>query len=348
MASLRADILIIGAGVIGLTTAIRLAERARLAKQARPYERDLRIMIYRSQGPDTTSSYAAGAIFDPYMAEHKNDDLRDKRAEATRREFENLHSEGHVWARLLEGIEASRTPLSPPKWAPQLPRYRPCSRAELPPGFRSGWRYQSPLIEMPPFLDWLEQRLRSLGVKIEKRELKDLDQGFADADIVVNCTGIGARTLVPDNEVRPIRGQLVAVPNPGIREFFVEHVRDSYIGDTTYVLPHGDTLLLGGSAELGVSDLRWNSDAEEAIMRRCRAAFPVLAHVDPIDDFRRVGIRPHRETVRLEHEDFGERHLVHNYGHGGSGVSLSWGCADEVADIVADIHKKPRLSAPTP
>ncbi|WP_250037433.1 FAD-dependent oxidoreductase [Paractinoplanes maris] len=340
MASLRADVLIIGAGVIGLTTAVRLAERARLAK------RDLRIVIYKGQAAGQTSSYAAGAIFDPYMAEHKNNAVRDEWAAATRQRFEALHRQRFSWARLLKGIEASRTPLPTPPWAPALPGYRRCAQADLPRGFDSGWHYLSPLIEMPSFLRWLERRLRKLSVTIEDRRLSNLKQGFLDAGIVVNCTGIGARTLVPDDEVRPIRGQLVVVRNPGIHEFFVEHVPDPYIGDTTYVLPHGDFLLLGGSAEQGVSDLRWDTDVEEAILRRCREAFPVLATVSPIKERRRIGIRPHRPTVRLEHEDFGDRHIVHNYGHGGSGVSLSWGCADEVARIIDDIHEKARLSVP--
>lgn len=326
--------MIIGAGVIGLTTGVRLAERG------------LRVLIYKSHDSNRTSSYAAGAIFDPYMAEHRDRKLRDAWALATRQEFERLHAEPEPWARLLGGVEASRRSMTPPEWALELPGYQPCANVDLPPGFASGWRYRTPLIEMPRFIEWLETRLSALKAKIEYRRLTDLRSGFDEADIVVNCTGIGAGRLVPDDEVRPIRGQLVAVPNPGIHEFFVEHVPDPYIGDTTYVLPHDDVLLLGGSAELGTSDLTWDHDVERAILSRCRDAFPALAGLKPIEELRRIGIRPHRPTVRLDHEDFGDRHIVHNYGHGGSGVSLSWGCADEVAKIVAVIREKAGLLTP--
>jgi D-amino-acid oxidase len=41
-----------------------------------------------------------------------------------------------------------------------------------------------------------------------------------------------------------------------------------------------------------------------------------------------VGIRPGRPRVRLERVDSGSRAIVHNYGHAGNGVMLSWGCAD--------------------
>jgi D-amino-acid oxidase len=69
---------------------------------------------------------------------------------------------------------------------------------------------------------------------------------------VVNCTGIGARELVPDPEVEPIRGQLVAVRNPGVTEFFAEHTEE--LEEMTYLLPQGDVLLLGGSADKGQCD----------------------------------------------------------------------------------------------
>ncbi|MCY1144553.1 FAD-dependent oxidoreductase [Actinoplanes sp. Pm04-4] len=329
MVSTRADVLVVGAGVIGLTTALRLARRG------------LDVMIWTSRETTETCSFAAGAIFDPYMAEHRQ---RDEWAAATRREFERLHDEGHAWARQLHGVEASRVPASAPAWALDLPDYRECGLGELPPGFVSGWRYRSLLIEMPPYLAWLGHQLRDHGVDTRIRTVESLRAGFAEADIVVNCTGIGAHRLDPgETQMQPIRGQLVVLPNPGIGEFFVEHVPDPYLGETTYVLPQGDRLLLGGSAEKGVSAGQPDPEVSRRILERCRAVLPQLAGIRPIGE--RVGIRPHRATVRLEHEDFGDHHVVHNYGHGGSGVSLSWGCADAVAEIVADIIEKSRPAA---
>jgi D-amino-acid oxidase len=71
------------------------------------------------------------------------------------------------------------------------------------------------------------------------------------------------------------------------------------------------------------------------------AALPRLAPLAPIRfDPRQlmrttVCLRPFRPAgPRVEAERFGEKTVVHNYGHGGSGWSLSWGCADVVAGIV--------------
>jgi D-amino-acid oxidase len=163
--------------------------------------------------------------------------------------------------------------------------------------------------------------------------LQTLDDGFADAAIVVNCSGVGARELVPDPEVQPVRGQLVAVRNPGVHEFFAEHTDE--LGEMTYLLPQGDVLLLGGSAEKGEVDPVPDADIAAAIVRRCAEVFPAIAGVELLGH--RTGIRPQRPRIRLEHIDLGDRHIVHNYGHSGAGVSLSWGCADDVTELVLAI-----------
>jgi D-amino-acid oxidase len=82
----------------------------------------------------------------------------------------------------------------------------------------------------------------------------------------------------------------------------------------------------------------WNTEPVPAvaarILRDCAAIEPrvngarVLGH--------RVGLRPFRPQVRLEAEPPGRGPLVvHNYGHGGAGVTLSWGCAREAAGLAA-------------
>lgn len=72
----------------------------------------------------------------------------------------------------------------------------------------------------------------------------------------------------------------------------------------------------------------------EAIVRRCAALRPEIAGARIIDH--RVGLRPTREAVRLERELLPTgRVLVHNYGHGGAGVTVAWGCAREAAELAS-------------
>lgn len=110
---------------------------------------------------------------------------------------------------------------------------------------------------------------------------------MAQAATVVNCTGIGARELVPDAGVRPVRGQLVLVENPGIEEWFTEADPDS--DATTYFFPQPGRLILGGTA--GTDD--WNAAPDprtaEEIVARCARIRPEIAGARILGH--RVGLR---------------------------------------------------------
>jgi D-amino-acid oxidase len=320
MTSDRPDVLVVGAGVSGLTTGVRLAESG------------LRVRIRALNEPSETSSAAAGAMWDPIYAQHPRVEFWAARSYQV---FEGLALAGLPGVRMVDGVEASRTPIPSPAWAQKLPGFRECSPDDLPAGFVSGWHYTSPIIDMPPYLRTLSDRLAAAGGElIFGGQLRSLGEAFADADVVVNCSGVGARDLVPDAEVEPIRGQLVAVRNPGLDEFFAEHTDE--LGEMTYLLPQGEVLLLGGSAEKGEAERVPMADVAAAIVARCCEILPALADAEILGH--RTGIRPSRPEVRVEHEDLGGgRHIVHNYGHSGAGVSLSWGCAEDVTALVNQI-----------
>jgi D-amino-acid oxidase len=312
----RPDVLVVGAGVSGLTTALRLTER------------DVRVRLRAQAAPGRTNSAAAGAIWDPIYAEHPRVGVWAARSYEA---FSRMAFEGFPGVRLVDGVEASRLPIASPDWARTLPGFRECEPGELPAGFVHGWHYTAPILDMPRYLAALEAMVRAPGAQLCCDErMTTLADGFADAPIVINCSGAGARELVPDPSVKPIRGQLVAIRNPGHREFFAEHTEE--LGEMIYLLPQGDILLLGGSAEEGVSDPDPDLLVADAIVKRCGDIFPEIRAAPILGH--RAGIRPARPTIRLEHEDQGDRHIIHNYGHSGAGVSLSWGCADEVTDIV--------------
>jgi D-amino-acid oxidase len=316
MTSPPPEVLVVGAGVSGLTTAVRLAETA-----------GVRVRIRAERESAESTSAAAGAIWDPIYATHPSVPIW---AERTYDAFVRMERERRPGVQLVDGVEASREAMPTPEWALPLPGYRDCTADELPTGFESGWHYRAPIIDMPPYLDWLLQRFQAAGGEVARGRLESLEEAFGDAPVVVNCSGVGARELVPDIEVRPIRGQLVAVENPGITEFFAEHT--DALSEMTYLIPQGPVLLLGGSADKGVDSTDPDETVAHAIVDRCAAIFPSIATARFLGH--RAGIRPDRPTIRFEHENLGDRHIVHNYGHSGAGVSLSWGCADDVAKLV--------------
>ena len=312
------DVLVIGAGVSGLTTAICLAEAG------------LKVTIRAARLPLETTSAAAGAIWGPHLvgdgepvARWSSDTL------ATLRDLAGQPGTG---VRIGQGIEAWRYPAEPPRWAALLPGYRQCEAAELPGGFVAGWRYSAPLADMPVYLGYLLDRFTGSGGVVQVATVGSLAEASAAAPVVVNCAGIGARDLVPDPALEPVRGQAVIVANPGITEFFIGPAAAT--GDLAYIFPHGDTVLLGGTEQRGDWSLDPDPEISRRILARCAAVEPRLSGAQILAQ--RVGLRPVRPRVRLDSERPGEgRLLVHNYGHGGAGVSLSWGCAREVTRQIA-------------
>jgi D-amino-acid oxidase len=194
----------------------------------------------------------------------------------------------------------------------------------------SGWRYTAPLAAMPVYLDYLAGRFRDAGGMIEVAPVADLTE--PDAALIVNCTGAAARELARDAAVVPVRGQVVIAANPGIDEFYIDHNDES--SDYVYAFPHGDWILLGGTATEDDVDLTPRPEVAERILRDCALVFPELRGAEVLEH--RVGLRPVRPAVRLEAERLPDgRVLWHNYGHGGGGVTLAWGCAREISASVA-------------
>ncbi|MFF4271956.1 FAD-dependent oxidoreductase [Streptomyces sp. NPDC001536] len=308
------EVVVVGGGVIGLTTAVVLAERGR------------RVRVWTRDPVERTTSWVAGALWWPYRIEP----VASARAWALRslEVYEALAADPErTGVRVVEGVLGEADLDKARAWAGErLPGLRAATAEEY---AGAGLWARLPLVDMAAHLPWLRRRLLDAGGTIETRTVSDL--GSVGAPVVVNCTGLGARELVPDVSVEPVRGQLVVVANPGIRTWVVSTGAD---GEMAYFFPHTDRLLLGGTAEDGVWSTEPDPAVAEAIVRRCAALRPEIAGARVLGH--RVGLRPARDAVRLERETLpGGRVLVHNYGHGGAGVTVAWGCAEEAATLAS-------------
>jgi D-amino-acid oxidase len=307
------DALVIGAGVIGLTTAISLAEAG------------LKTTVRAAGTGAQTTSFAAGALWGPVRCGPPKRTLGWSRTGLE--VMTELAHDPASGIRMVAGQEVSRTPAQPPPWVAML--HGGAQPARLPEGYASGWRYYAPLANMPVYLGYLRDRFRKAGGVIEYGQVTSL-RDLTDAPVLVNCTGTGARGLVPDPLLRAVRGQVVIVTNPGVEEFHIEH---SDTADYVYYFPHGDVVLLGGTAQDDAWDLSVHSPTTSRILADCRSACPALRGAQVVG--LRVGLRPWREQVRLDREELPSgRVLWHNYGHGGGGVTLAWGCAREITESV--------------
>ncbi|WP_216588269.1 FAD-dependent oxidoreductase [Streptomyces brasiliscabiei] len=306
------DVIVVGGGVVGLTTAVVLAERGG------------RVRIWAREPGERTTSAVAGGLWWPYRIEPE--ELVGAWALDSLSVYEELAARpDETGVRMVEGVHGETALDGLGEWASRVAGLRVATAEEYP---GVGLWARLPLIDMPVHLRWLRERFVAAGGVVQERTVTDL--AAVEASVVVNCTGIGARELVPDASVRPVRGQLVVVENPGITTWLtsVDHTGSK----STYVMPQPGGLILGGTAEEDAWTLTPDPVIAEEIVERCAALRPEIAGARVIEH--RVGLRPARPAVRLEREVLpGGRVLVHNYGHGGAGVTVAWGCAEVAARL---------------
>jgi D-amino-acid oxidase len=226
--------------------------------------------------------------------------------------------------------------LSPdPWWAPALEHFRHAASAELPSGYPDGFLFEAPVIDTLVYMAYLVRTLQERGGQIVRRTVVSLAEAFAWRNVVVNCSGLGARELVGDHDLRPARGQVVRISPNGFRRVLLDEEGPNSLA---YVVPRTRDIVLGGTYEEGSESTEVDPETTRAILRRCAALAPAFAATTDRDILQVVcGLRPVRSTVRVEAERVAPAHLlVHNYGHGGAGVTLSWGCAAEVVRLIAE------------
>ncbi len=315
------DVVVVGAGVVGLTCAVRLQEAG------------LRVTVVTADEPSRTVSAIAAAVWYP---SHTADDLRV--FDWARRSFDEfaaqaVHGVPGVVMRPTRMLLRKPSPQKP-WWAAAVRDFRALRPADVPAPFAGEWRFTVPTMEMKPYLAWLVQRITGNGGVLLRRRIARLTDVADMAPVVVNATGLAAGGLACDPSVYPARGQIVLVSNPGLRT----SVRDEdNPAGMTYVHPRSRDVVLGGTFEPGEWDCTPSAAIGQAIVERCTALVPELRGARVIDQL--VGLRPARHGgVRLAIDPFGLPGgvgLIHDYGHGGAGVTLSWGCADEVVTLAS-------------
>ncbi len=347
------NVLIVGCGVSGLSTGIRLLEAGHTVT-----------IVARDLPPHTTSNVAA-AVWEPYEAYPAA--RVSAWGEVAYREFLSLAADPASGVLVSDLIEVLPDEVPLPEWTSYVQGFRLAAPSELPDGCHFGFAFRSPVIDTSRYTTYLIARFRSLGGVIEQRAVASFEDAFASwatdqtaGSVVINCAGLGARELAADPGVVPARGQVVRIEHTGFRTCLIQNDK----GRPTYIVPRLDDIVLGGTFDLGQEDTTPDPTTRADILRRCAAlALPLdprfamslaaLAGGDFARSFASrvgaefaatpaaviredlAGLRPTSPRVRVEVERLAsDRIVVHNYGHGGAGVTLSWGCAAEAASLV--------------
>jgi D-amino-acid oxidase len=357
-AQCRRRVLVIGAGVVGLTTALT-ARRA-----------GYQVTVVAEAFAPHITSVVAGALWEwpPAVCGHHRDEESVERAKVwcmdSYERFLDLAHDRSCGVHLREAVFYFRRPVERDPF--QAAKMRELAgRVE---GFRhdsalidengvswdsgavDAYSYLAPMIDTERYMAWLLREARTAGCAVLQGRIegplasceRDLLRVYS-ADAIVNCTGLGAVELTGE-PMYPLRGALIHVHNDGLSMPRIDKAHcmafDEAAGgqNMVFIVPRGeDRLVLGGLVEPGESALDLSLDGYPPLremLRRCEEFMPVLGKATLVEKAPvRVGLRPARgRGVRLDHEP-GTR-IVHNVGHGGSGVTFSWGCAHEAVRLL--------------
>jgi D-amino-acid oxidase len=298
-------IAVIGSGVVGLTSAIRLLEH------------NHHVTILAKDLPLQTTSSVAAAFWYPSVVSERVRAWCLESLETFRQLAKAASGISLVNIYELDQFPEAKVQL---ELAGDL--------EEVPSVFPDPWRYvyraTVPKIDVPVYLPKLAERFSALGGRLEQREVASFEK-MAEFDVIVNCAALGNRQLSNDLDVHPIRGQIIRIKKPDIGEDII-HVNSDTL--PTYIVPRSSDCLLGGTYQADNWDMNVDKKIAKEILERTITLLPSMGQVEILEH--KVGLRPGRSEVRLELEIINGRPVVHNYGHGSIGHTLSWGCAKEV------------------
>jgi len=304
---------VVGAGVIGLTSAIRLREAGVDAH-----------IVAAELPAETVASAVAGAIWFPYGSSPDAPEAGWGRASLE--VFADAAAAGAPGIALRDMVDLRMEAGPDPWWANPERGFRHTGPGDIPAGYALGYIQQTAVIDVLPHLDYLAGLFASLGGTITRQRVAALADLSGPDVLVVNCAGVGARALTGDADLMPVRGQVVRLGGVELERVTIVDEGPLAYG---YVMPHGSECVVGGTRVPGEWDRTPDHAVTERLIEKAIILEPALVDAHIVDV--KVGLRPGRSSVRVEHEAVdGTPGIIHNYGHGGNGWSLSWGCAAEV------------------
>ncbi|KAF7350765.1 D-aspartate oxidase [Mycena sanguinolenta] len=353
MSQTKKQVVVIGAGVIGLTTAIHLQEKD-------GYEVTIVAEIWPSDHPSAhyTSHWAGGH----HCTAAESDDMRQRvMDDRTHEVFWTMSEPGHPAEKCF-----IRTPQYEhyfeedgyPRGLGTMPDFRYMEKSELIPGAVCGISFTAISFDPPVYLDYLHKRFLEAGGKLVHGSVQHIKQVVEGGSAVfegrppeppaavVVCAGLGARSLggVEDKTVTSVRGQTVVLRAPWAR--FGATRRRIENETISYVIPrHNGNIVIGGT--LNVDD--WyplpREETKRAILGKALALWPEIAPPHARKDRSPTMAwgcgRTGDDGIRIEAEwveaNGVTAPVVFNYGHGAYGFESSWGSAYMAVDLLEKV-----------
>lgn len=283
-------------------------------------------IIAKEFSPNTTSDTAA-AIWYPYRCYPEDKAL--KWGEQTLNKFVELYKQPECGVFPVQFTEYLPDKSPDPWWKSAVRNFKRVHTKQLPAYYKDGYIFEVPFMDTSIYMPWLMNRFEELGGSFKKKNLSTIYKANLDSSLIINCSGVGAKSFVEDREVYPVQGQVIKVKGENDGGYYLDQHGELSL---CYVLPRKNDIVLGGTAVEHEGDRNPDDNVTEQILQKAKKLDPSLRIHDIVKV--EVGLRPARSEIRLSTEKFDQHTIIHNYGHGGAGFTLSWGCADEVCEQV--------------
>ncbi|KAK0512451.1 hypothetical protein JMJ35_005579 [Cladonia borealis] len=350
-------IVVIGAGVAGLTTALLLSRnknyKITVAAKHMPGDYDIE---YAS--PWAGANYLPVAVPGTDLEKWEADTWPELEKLATLHPEAGIHFQAATLYNRTKDFEDGKatalaaSTVSDPWYKAIVPNFGKIPKDQLPAGYDNGNTFTSVCINTAIYLPWLLSRCLESGV-IFKRAVFDhiseasrVHHSGEKADVIINCTGLSAGKLggVEDRNMVPARGQIVLVRNEGDGVMHATSGTDFSKEDFCYTMTRaaGGGTILGGCYQIGSWDSQPDPNLAIRIMRRAVDICPALTDGKGIEHLsiirHGVGLRPLRiGGTRVEKERIDTMLVIHNYGHGGYGYQSSYGCSQAVVKLLEEV-----------
>lgn len=325
---LTKNIVVVGAGVIGMTVAIKMLEQ------------NYSVTIISKDEPFATNSDAAVATWHPPSNRRP---LLQKLCLASLPKFKELSQvkgSGVRWVSIVKYMK-NKSALKENPWLKQVmgPQEIPQAAIESE-QFPFRLMVHVPLADVNIYRPFLYDKFKKLGGKFEQRKISNFDELDGKFDAIINCAGWETKFLLDDKRVHPIRGQTVTLEVPTSYKdpisFSIGHL-NAY---ATF-RPESLDCVIGTTYKVNDSKTAISEKEKEDIIAKVSKFFPDLKNLKIKQD--KVGLRCGRWDVCIKSQWLNKSLIAHCYGHNSSGFSASWASADEVLKLCdEELNGKPK------